>query len=715
MLAARFHGPGAGLAVEPLEIPRPRPGEVVLRVLACGLCHTDLQFLDGVLSFGVIPVTLGHEIAGEVVDLGEDTLGAAEGDRAVVYYYTPCGECGWCGLGHGHLCPNAGPQIGFSADGGFAEYVAVPARNLLPLPPGLDPAHAATLACSAASAYHALIQVGGLRVGETAVIYGVGGVGLQAVQLARLAGARVIALGRTAAKLRRAAELGADLVVDTTREDPVLAVASATDREGAHLVLDLVGTHSTLDSSLAMLRRGGRLVCLGYAGEALQIDPLRLILKELQVRSAVGSSLEDLRTVLALAAQGRLRPTVAERYPLGEIAHAVDRLRRGAAVGRIVVEPGAGLASSRSRRRPVHELEENLLAFIGRGVDGPRDDREFTALALRLFEYQFRCNAPYRRVCEERGRTPDTVIHWREIPAVPIAAFKYADLVTEPGEEAAAVFRSSGTTRPEQRSRHVHPSLRVYDLNATLNFAAHVLPDGARLPIYVIYPPPEEMPDSSLAYWFALMVRHFGGPGSDWFVRGGVLEAERLAATLQRCAEDGQPVCLLAASFSLVHLLDRWTREGISIHLPPASRLLDTGGYKGRSREIPQGELYGLVTAVLGIPYESIVNMYRMTEHSTQFLDAVLRNHLRGIQAPRYKAVPPWARTLVVDPETLEPLPAGQVGLLLHYDLANRASVLAVLSEDLGRWSGEGFELVGRVQGSEARGCSIALDEFLRR
>lgn len=713
MLAARFHGPGGGLRVEPVETPRPGPGDVLLRVLAAGLCHTDLQFLEGVLTYGVVPLTLGHEIAGEVLELGEGAAGVAPGDRVVVYYYAPCGECSWCATGQGHLCPNAGPQTGFSADGGFAQYVTVPARQLLPLPPGLDPAEAATLACSAASAYHALFPVGGLRVGETAVIYGIGGVGLQAVQLARLAGARVIAVGRSPGKLRAAADRGADITVNGAQEDVPAAVMQATDNEGAHLVLDLVGSRETLASSLAMLRRGGRLICVGYAGETAQIDPLRLILRELQIRSSVGCTVEDLRTVLALAARGALRPVVAARYPLGEIGQAVDRLRGGEVVGRIVVEPGLGVASRGRHTRPAPELEDDLLAFIGRGVDAPRDDGEFTLLALRLFEYQFRCNTPYRRFCELRGKTPDTVAHWREIPALPIAAFKYADLLCEPGE-AAAVFRSSGTTRPDQRSRHIHPSLRVYDLNATLNFAAHVLPDGARLPLYVVFPHPEELPDSSLAYWFGLMVRHFGAPGSDWFMRGGTLEADRLASALHRCEREGQPVGLLAASFSLVHLLDLWEKAGERFQLPPGSRLLDTGGYKGRSREIPQEELYRLAGATLGLPEHFIVNMYGMTEHSTQFLDALLRNTLCGRKTPRYKAVPPWARTVVVHPETLDPLPPGEVGLLLHYDLANRASVMAVLTEDLGRACGEGFELRGRVQGSEARGCSIAVDEFLQ-
>jgi hypothetical protein len=142
---------------------------------------------------------------------------------------------------------------------------------------------------------------------------------------------------------------------------------------------------------------------------------------------------------------------------------------------------------------------------------------------------------------------------------------------------------------------------------------------------------------------------------------------------------------------------------------------MDTGGYKGRSREYARDELYAMLSERLGVPTWHIVNMYGMTEHGTQFLDAVLRDHLadRGQALARYKVVPPWARTLVVDPESMAEQPAGERGLLLHVDLINRASALCVLSEDVGHTVGGGFELLGRAQGSEARGCSIALDELL--
>ena len=140
---------------------------------------------------------------------------------------------------------------------------------------------------------------------------------------------------------------------------------------------------------------------------------------------------------------------------------------------------------------------------------------------------------------------------------------------------------------------------------------------------------------------------------------------------------------------------------------------MDTGGFKGQSRELTHEELYGLFTEYFGVPETHCVNMYGMSEFSSQFLDNTLRNVHQGRPGPLVKENPPWTRTLVVDPETLEPVPYGQRGLLLHYDLANRNSVVAILTEDVGLEGKEGFTLLGRAQGSEVRGCSVAIDEML--
>jgi alcohol dehydrogenase, propanol-preferring len=790
MQAARYHGPGHGLALEEVAVPAPGPAEAVVRVAAAGVCHTELQFLAGTLNLGVTPLTLGHEIAGEVTAVGPAVRNVAVGDRVVVYYYAPCGECRWCATGAENLCPNTAAQVGFTADGGFAPYVRVAARNLVPVPESLPLDEAATVGCSVATALHALRAVADVRLGETVVVYGVGAVGFALVQLARLAGARVIAIGRTPEKLALARTLGADVTINATEDDPVGAVLDLTDGEGADVVCEGVATAETMDHAARMLRRRGRLVFVGYGADPFVINPLLLVLREARVLGAVGNTLDELREAVALAASGRVRAIVGERLPLARVDEALEALRNGRVVGRAVLEPNGPLASTPrtpaaggvlgvdTGAHPPHDearpqampatvptpatngnavanedeavappsfigqgtdlgkgtgeprqapsivlagpgaddagfpLEGELLSLIGRGVDSPRDDGEFNDLALRLFAYQFAANEPYRKYCVRKGRTPDDVARWHDVPAVPIGAFKEALLVTAPPEQAVACFQSSGTTGTK-KSQHFHPSLAVYDASASTNWQAHLLPEGQPMRLLVLSPPREDLPNSSLAHYLSLMVERYGAPGSGFLLRDGRLDLDAVADALRESEASGTPVVLLGTSFAFVHVYDDLTTRGVTFALPPGSRIMDTGGFKGRSREVSRTELFGMLREAFGVPREYCVNMYGLTEHSTQFLDAALRNHLAGRVAPRYKTVPPWARTRVLDPETLEELPPGEMGLLCHYDLANRGSVLAVLTEDIGYALGDGFELVGRAHGAEARGCSIAIDELL--
>ncbi|HLI28982.1 MAG TPA: zinc-binding dehydrogenase [Chloroflexota bacterium] len=721
MPAARYYGPAEGLAVEPVPVPTAGPHDAVVRVLAAGVCHTELQLLAGTLNLGVSPLTLGHEIAGEVVAVGEAVRAVQPGDRVVVYYYAPCGACRWCRTGAEQLCPDAAPQVGFTADGGFAPYVRVPAASLVPLPASVPVDEAATIGCSVATALHAVRAVADLRLGETAVVYGVGAVGFALVQLARLAGARVLAIGRTPAKLALARELGADATVNAAEADPVDAVLRWTAGEGADAVFECVAAAETMAAAVRMLRRRGRLVFVGYGAAPFAVNPLLLVLREARVLGAVGNTRAELVEAVDLVARGQVRPVVSRRYPLSEVNTALAALRAGEIVGRAVLEPNGPLPTPErapaapaviAPPAPPPELQPEIEAFIARGVDASRDEAAFNELALRLFAYQFRHNAPYRRFCERRGRTPDTVSRWQEVPAVPIAAFKETVLTTFPPERAAACFQSSGTTGSKP-SRHYHENLVLYDLSATLNWQAHLLPEGRPMRLLVLSPPRQAMPHSSLAHYLSLMVERYGTPDSAFLLHEKGIDLEALTAALRASEASGQPVALLATSFAFVHLLDALAERGLRFQLPPGSRLMDTGGYKGRSREVPRRELYAQLRDALGIPREYCVNMYGLTEHSTQFLDAVLRNHLAGVAAPRYKTVVPWARTRVLDPETLEELPPGEIGLLCHFDLANRSSVAHVLTEDIGYLLGDGFELVGRASGTEARGCSIAIDELL--
>src|SRR5262249_35235468 len=172
MRAARYHGPGGELTLEDVAVPAPGPTDAVVRVAAAGVCHTELQFLEGTLNLGVAPLTLGHEIAGEVAALGGEVRALGVGDRVVVYYYAPCGECRWCAGGHENLCPNTAAQVGFTADGGFAPYVRVPARDLVRVPDELPLDEAATVGCSVATALHALRAVARVQLGGPVVGYG---------------------------------------------------------------------------------------------------------------------------------------------------------------------------------------------------------------------------------------------------------------------------------------------------------------------------------------------------------------------------------------------------------------------------------------------------------------------------------------------------------------------------------------------------------------
>ena len=715
MQAIRYHGPGEPFHHDQIEAPRPRAGEVLVRVGAAGICHTELHLQDGTLNLGVVPLVPGHEIAGDVVAVGEGVHTFSLGDRVAVYYYVGCGGCAWCRSGQENLCPDLVDQLGFTANGGYAEYVVAPARNLVRLPPELSMEEAASLGCSATTALHAIRSVAEVRMGDTVVVYGVGSVGYALIQLCRLAGARVFAVGRTPAKLQLAAELGADATINADEHNPIVEVMRLTDDEGADVVFELVGVTSTMEHSVAMLRRRGRLVFIGYSQDRLLLNPLQMVVKELQVRSAVGNTYAELAETIELAARGRLQPVVDRTIGLDEVPSALDDLAAGRARGRIVITPSLTAPSSRARSE-VEQLDADLLAFINRGLGAEHDNDAFNELALRVFAYQFAHNEPYRKYCSKQGRTPDTVPTWRDIPAVPIAAFKATTLSCEPPEQAAALFMSSGTTGgPDQCSRHYHPHLTLYDASVHNCFAGTLVPDyqPGSLLMLSLFPSPEMLPNSSLAYWLGYVMRMFGAPGSRFAMDRNGLDLSTLTRILQEAQQSGTAVCLLGASFSFVHFFDVCREQNLRFQLPNGSRVMDTGGFKGQSREITRQELYRLAREHLGVPRDWCVNMYGMTEHSTQFIDSTIRDRTRGESGPRHKIVPPWARTRVVDPETLEELPAGETGLLLHYDLGNRNSVLAVLSEDIGYALGDGFELLGRAKGAEARGCSVAVDELL--
>lgn len=361
------------------------------------------------------------------------------------------------------------------------------------------------------------------------------------------------------------------------------------------------------------------------------------------------------------------------------------------------------------------DLRQNVLAFIQADPKSAPAELSFERLALQLFEYQFAENEPYRRFCERRRLTPGTVSDWTGIPAVPTAAFKETALTCGAAEGAEVVFRTSGTSQGlERRGAHYVRDLTFYRASALTHFQRCVLSDRVRLPMLVLHPPFDALKDSSLSWMLDRVCEEYGGPGSEHFVGESGLLTDLLLVRLMECESQQRPVVLLGTATAFAHLLDELAAQDRCLRLAPGSRVMETGGFKGASRSISRDEFYASLTQRLGISPFYCVAEYGMTEMCSQFYDNVLRERARG-RSPvmRHKLAPAWVRTFVVDADTLQPVAPGRVGVLRHFDLANVDSVMAIQTDDLGVACEGGFEIFGRASGSELRGCSIAIDQWL--
>jgi len=335
--------------------------------------------------------------------------------------------------------------------------------------------------------------------------------------------------------------------------------------------------------------------------------------------------------------------------------------------------------------------------------NAPEDD--FGALALELFAYQFDRNKPYQAFCQAQGVTAASIRRWEEIPAAPIAAFKSADLATFPLGRAAAVFHSSATTTGTP-SRHYLKTLNYYEASLKAGFRRWVLPPSKEtLPFLILAPAPGEAPHASLSWMLDVVKRQWGGPGSDYFVQRGVLDEPRLTRVLNKLSAAGLPALLLGTTLAFLKFFDDCAARRASFKLAPGSRLMDTGGMKTQKREISRLEFVEQAGRFLGIPDEACINEYGMCEMSSQFYAWGSSLRMQG---------PPWVRTRVLDWATGVEADAGRPGLLVHYDLANVDSVLAIQTEDLGLADGNAFIFQGRAPQADLKGCSLAAETFLR-
>ena len=352
----------------------------------------------------------------------------------------------------------------------------------------------------------------------------------------------------------------------------------------------------------------------------------------------------------------------------------------------------------------------------------PVSSQQFEVLALELFGLQFQHNPVYRTICLARGHTPENVKDWTQIPAVPTSAFKELELTSLPPGQRSAVFHSSGTTE-QKPSRHFHgaESLELYEASLWSWFQQNCEWPMANGELVSLTPPPEQAPNSSLVHMFETVWQKSDGMSHSPYV-GSVqkdgawtLDFDRLMEALGKGAGDDDsgsqaanlgPCFLLGTAFSFVHLLDYLAERDLQLQLPAGSRVMETGGYKNRSRTMPKVELHTLITQRLGVTRENIICEYGMSELSSQAYDTE-RHSQSSILHPRVFRFPPWARVQIVSPETGLEVADGETGLIRIFDLANVFSVAAIQTEDLGIRRGDGFELAGRAQLAEPRGCSL--------
>jgi D-arabinose 1-dehydrogenase-like Zn-dependent alcohol dehydrogenase len=322
---------GQPLQVCDVPVPEPGHGQVLLRVRYCGVCYSDYKVAMGRMPFSAglrLPHVGGHEISGEVV---------GSGALAVVYIYWGCGGCPGCWRGEEQLCRNPRGWAGFTTPGGFQEYLVVPEPYVVELPDGIAAEHAATLGCATASSYRAVVTRGRVQAGETVLVIGVGGVGLQAVQIARASGARVLAVDVDKHKLEWARELGA---VATAPAD-ARAVEWARDLTdgGVDVAIDAAGRRESVALAGAAARSGGRVVLVGYSsGEQLVMPSADTVLGEISYAGSRYATRDELRRAIELVASGAVQPTIDRVLDLADVNAALNRLGRGEVAGRIVLQ-----------------------------------------------------------------------------------------------------------------------------------------------------------------------------------------------------------------------------------------------------------------------------------------------------------------------------------------------------------------------------------------
>ncbi|MHA1419055.1 MAG: alcohol dehydrogenase catalytic domain-containing protein [Candidatus Heimdallarchaeaceae archaeon] len=341
MKAVQLIAIGKDLEDREIPIPVPKPDEVLIRIKAAGICHSDVHYRDGVSPVGYLPISLGHEVAGVIEKLGSNVLDLQVGERVCLNYMITCGKCQYCVRGSEQFCEQ-GKMIGKDVDGGYAEFIAVPIRGIHKLPDSISFEYASIMMCSSATSLHALKKTR-FKPGETIAIFGLGGLGISAMQLAKVFGARVIyAIDIDSRKLEIAKEMGA-IPINAKENDPVKKIMELTTGEGVDVVLELIGLSLTMDQGVRSLARFGRLGLVGITRASFDFNSYEVICREKEIVGVSDHLLSELPCLLDLVEQGKLdlSKVVTKTVPLdaeaiNEVHH---QLKKFEADFRTVIKP----------------------------------------------------------------------------------------------------------------------------------------------------------------------------------------------------------------------------------------------------------------------------------------------------------------------------------------------------------------------------------------
>ena len=318
--------------------PEPGPREVVVRTRAAWICRTDLKVVEGIIPTVETPRVLGHEVAGEVAAMGAGVDSFSEGDRVTVSLDVTCGVCAYCRVGEFDHCARL-RRLGLEWDGGLADFVRVPAENLVPIADSVSFPEAAVIPDAVGSPYHAVVTRANVRPGQTVAVYGLGGLGLVAVQVARLVGARAIAIARTPERRELAEELGATWSIDP-RNGVSEQIRDLTDGLGVHAFFDFVGIEGSVEQAVLSSRKGGKVVVVGYVVPEFVAPTMRMVFDEVAIMGSRGSTRRDLQEATQLVGEGRIRPIIGRELELDQINEGLDLLREGSVIGRAVFRFG---------------------------------------------------------------------------------------------------------------------------------------------------------------------------------------------------------------------------------------------------------------------------------------------------------------------------------------------------------------------------------------